>query len=156
MFALAAHIPKKKNLNVQWVLWSACVVGVLPLPLQTHFPCSSALTLGGWPSENVPCTLASWLQPMEVTAGDYRVAERQDRKVVTPSTRLQFASGSISGHSFCLEVRTVTAPSGFRAAVLSFLVFLQTQQWQWLPSMASSFGEEHLILPHSRRLLTPS
>ena len=89
--------------------------GCCPFAPQIHFPCFSTLTLGGQPSENVPaCWLlgfSQWKSQQETTVG----AERQDRKVITPSIGLQFASGSIYGHSFSLEVRTVTAHSGFQS-----------------------------------------
>lgn len=61
-------------------------------------------------------SLARWLlgfSQWKEPAGDYRVAKRQGRKLLTPSTGLQLASGSLWGYSFSLEVPIVTAHSGF-------------------------------------------
>lgn len=75
----------------------------------------STLSGGGWPSENVLGTLASWVQPMEGTSRRLQGGKekRQGRKLLTPSTGLQLASGSVWGYSFNLEVPIVIAHSGF-------------------------------------------
>lgn len=80
--------------------------------------CSSRFTFYPWLEEAdlLKMSLAHWLlgfSQWKEPAGDYRVAKRQGRKLLPPSTGLQLASGSIWGYSFILEVPIVTAHSGF-------------------------------------------
>lgn len=91
---------------------------------------------------------SQWKEP----AGGYRVAKRQGRKLLSPSTGLQLSSGSIWDYSFSLKLPIVTAHSGFWSySPLSPLVPsdpAMTSFYCWLRGGESPFLLVPLVFSH--------